>query len=220
MFSPVSLLGGMLLLMGCQKDITSFECGAHIEYSDNMYRTVLIGDRCWMRDNMNTGTRIKGSENALPANSSIEKYCHGNLDANCDQYGGLYQWAEAMQDDYGEKSRGICPEGWHIPSDAEWSMLIESLGDFAISGYQLKSVTGWYLNGNGNDSSGFSALPGGDRDYDGTFMNLTRSTAFWTSTKEGQEYAFCRVLGFHFQNVYRNYYNRSSGFAVRCIKNL
>jgi len=81
------------------------------------YNTVLIGTQCWMRENLNIGTRIDGSQNQTD-NGTIEKYCYDDLESNCDIYGGLYQWDEAMQYVTTQGVQGICPAGWHLPTDA------------------------------------------------------------------------------------------------------
>ena len=209
----------MLIFTGCQKKTIPFACGMPVEHQGETYPTVSIGSQCWFAANLNSGVMIQGSNDQVPANGSVEKYCHGDDPGLCSEFGGLYQWLEAMNGDPRAGSRGICPDGWHIPTDEEWAVLVEAAGPFPVSGTHLKADFGWYLDHNGDDSTGFSALPGGDRDYNGVFMNLRRSTAFWSSTANQEIYAWVRVLGFHFENTYRQYYNQKSGFSVRCLKN-
>ena len=81
-----------------------------------------------MAENLNVGTRISGSSNQTN-NSIIEKYCYDDLEANCNTYGGLYQWDEAMQYSATEGVKGICPTGWHLPTDAEWTTLADFLAE-------------------------------------------------------------------------------------------
>ena len=210
----------LLMMSGCSKDVVPFLCGSSVEYSGMNYRTVQIGDQCWMTDNLNIGQRMDGSQNQIPANGFIEKYCQEDNESYCDVYGGLYQWNEAMGGEYKEGVRGICPEGWHIPSDDEWTLLFERIGGKEIAGRVLKSNQGWYLGGNGSDSLHFTALPGGNRDYDGIFYNLSKTAVFWSSTSFEGVYAYSNKLGYQHDNTYRNYYNKKSGFSVRCIKTL
>ena len=96
-------------------------CGPFIDARNNkLYQTILIGEQCWMKENLNIGEIINGTQEQTN-NSIIEKYCHDNIGTNCDIYGGLYQWDEVMQYLTNEGVQGICPQGWHIPTDAEWT---------------------------------------------------------------------------------------------------
>jgi uncharacterized protein (TIGR02145 family) len=126
----------------------------------------------------------------------IEKYCYGGSEANCDLYGALYQWREAMQYSNTEGVRGICPEGFHIPTDLDWNT-VEGTADsqFGVGdptwdgtlwrgsdvGTHLKSATGWDSNGNGTDITGFIALPAGyHRLYDSGLVRESELRAFGT----------------------------------------
>ncbi|MCD4736058.1 MAG: T9SS type A sorting domain-containing protein [Bacteroidales bacterium] len=91
-------------------------------YEQQLYYTVQIGGQCWMKENLNVGIKISGSQSSTN-NGTIEKYCHNNSTANCDIYGALYQWNEMMQYTSDTTAQGICPEGWHIPTDHEWKVL-------------------------------------------------------------------------------------------------
>jgi hypothetical protein len=103
--------------------MTIFICGvSKVNYGGKDYNTVLIGDQCWLKENLDIGTRINSGTTASN-NQVIEKYCQQDLPANCDIYGGLYVWDEAMQYVITEGAQGICPSGWHIPSDAEFRIL-------------------------------------------------------------------------------------------------
>ena len=123
-----------------------------------------------MAENLNIGTTISGATD-MANNSIIEKYCNENNTANCDTYGGLYQWNEMMEYSTTPGVQGICPTGWHLPTDAEWTVLTSYLGGESIAGGKMKTTgtieagTGlWYAPNNGaTNSSGFSALPGGYR---------------------------------------------------------
>ncbi len=103
---------------------SAFNCGTTLtDYRDNQtYPTVLIGTQCWMAKNINVGTRIDGTVN-MSNTGTLEKYCTGNLESNCDVYGGLYQWNEMMQYVTTPGVQGICTPGWHIPTDNEVKIL-------------------------------------------------------------------------------------------------
>ncbi|MFA4924869.1 MAG: FISUMP domain-containing protein, partial [Ignavibacteriaceae bacterium] len=88
-----------------------------VTYSGKVYHAVKIGSQTWLKENLDVGTMIQGTANPSD-NGTIEKYCYNNDTANCNKYGGLYQWNEAMQYIKTEKAKGICPTGWHIPTKA------------------------------------------------------------------------------------------------------
>ena len=194
----------------------------------NVYNTVLIGDQCWMKENLNIGTRISGLDE-MTDNSTIEKYCYDNNEANCDTYGGLYQWNEMMQYATNEGSRGICPEGWHLPTDDEWKTMEMTLGMSqseadsdgwrgSDQGEQMKSTNGWTNNGNGTNSSGFTALPGGRRSTNGSFYYLA-IYGYWGSSSESLgTCAWLRHLSYDGGQVSRDNYVKTRGRSVRCLK--
>ena len=199
---------------------TRLPCGqATVEYGSTTYHTVLIGTQCWFKENLNIGTRINGSQNQDPLNQSIEKYCFNDDTANCSLYGGLYQWDEMMKNTVTPGAQGICPAGWHIPSDEEWSVLTVFLGGDSVAGTKLKSATGWYNNGNGTNTSGFTGLPGGNRGNDGSFNNLTQLIYFWTSSEAGASEAWNRKLNYDSENVTKYNSFTTNGFSVRCLRN-
>ena len=217
------------------------------------------GSQIWMAANMNVGTRIDGTSEQNN-NSVVEKYCYNDVEANCDIYGGLYQWAEAMQIDYtynttdyptdytcdpcGSSGRqGICPSGYHIPTDLEWSRYeycvessISPTGSTSLSTFQ--NNTGWRgstdnagpgakmkvtssnsPSWDGTNASGFAALPAGCRNPAGFFDDLGSSAYFWSATENSSMNARYRYLhsGFSQSNRYLNI--KKYGFSVRCLKN-
>ncbi|MBI9038866.1 MAG: PKD domain-containing protein, partial [Bacteroidales bacterium] len=195
------------------------------------YNTVLIGEQCWMAENLNVGEMIIGTQE-MTNNSIIEKYCYENNTANCNAYGGLYQWEEMMQYSTTPGVQGICPEGWYIPTDDEWKILegtVDSqypVGDpiWNGSGYRgfdaglnLKSTSGWYPNANGTDLFGFTALPAGYRYHLGTFNNIEASAEFWSST-ENNTTAWARLLYYNSNKTFRGNPMKSSGHSIRCLK--
>ena len=177
-----------------------------ISYHGKIYNTVEIGDQCWLKENMNYET----------GNS----WCYDNNSVNCETYGRLYDWETAL---------GVCPPGWHLPSDDEWCTLTtyidptvncDKLSWSGIdAGYKMKSTSGWYSNGNGSDTYGFSALPGGYRYYDGDFSRIEESTNFWSSTEGNNCYAWRWYLCYNYGEIGRSYGNKNGGFSVRCVKN-
>jgi uncharacterized protein (TIGR02145 family) len=151
-------------------------------------------------------------------NSLIEKYCYGDLAANCTTYGGLYQWNEAMQYVTTPGSQGICPVGWHIPTSAEFTTLATTVGG---NGYALKAVG---QDGASTNISGFSALLSGYRDvyyYNPNFFELGESSNFWSSS---QTYLYIADYMFMYNddngiNQDPNLY-KTLGFSVRCLNDL
>jgi len=211
--------------LGNLKTIDLWDCGDSLtDVRDGQkYATVLIGYQCWLRQNLNFGIMTLGSESMMN-NGVIEKYCHGDEITNCDVYGGLYQWDEIMNYLANPGVQGICPDGWHIPSDAEWGILINHLGGENIAGGKMKEAgnTHWEPPNNGaTNSSNFTALPAGERHYDGYFVNLGYSAWFWSSTQINPPNpiaAWDRYLDCQLESVgrYNNYKTR--GYSLRCIK--
>jgi uncharacterized protein (TIGR02145 family) len=189
------------------------------------YNTAQIGTQCWIAENLNIGNMINAPENQNN-NSIIEKYCYNNNTANCDTYGGLYQWDEMMQYTTTPGVQGICPAGWHLPTDAEWTLLTTFLGGDNIAGGKMKSTgtieagTGlWYAPNTGaTNESGFTALPGGARYDYGSFGSLGGNARFWSSKEAETNYSWDRTLIGPSANVYRGTSDNSYGFNVRCMK--
>ena len=187
------------------------------------YNTVLIGNQCWFAQNLNVGTKILGSEDQTN-NSINEKYCYEDNDANCAIYGGLYQWDEAMQYSTTEGVKGICPTGWHLPTDAEWTTLSTHLGGADIAGGYMKEAgnTHWEIPNTGaTNSSGFTGLPGGGRYDDSYFNDLTTYADFWSSSQFDASTSWPRFISFNSAELMRGSegYAKIDGFSVRCLKN-
>lgn len=211
----------------------NISCGDSIvDIRDGLkYKTVQIGNQCWMAQNLNAGLRIDGI-NDMSENSVIEKYCFDDLETNCDDYGALYQWDEVMSYTTIEKSSGICPDGWHVPSDAEWKRL-EGLTDSQYglgnaqwdltgwrgldAGTKLKSTTGWNSGGNGTDDFGFNALPAGNLQA-GDYFGLGSFGSFWTSSTIDDFSVWYRNLRYNQTKVYRNDFSFIDAVSLRCIK--
>jgi uncharacterized protein (TIGR02145 family) len=205
-------------------------CGQAVTYAGESYPTVQIGTQCWFAKNLNVGTMINGSGDQTN-NSSMEKYCYNNDSANCTTYGGLYQWAEAVQYQNGASNtatlptaftgnvQGICPTGWHLPSDAEWNSLETTLAGFSVVGEVLKATSGLWSSPNtgATNSSGFSALPGGYLDTNGAFNFVGIGTYFWSSSESSSTNVILRNLYSNDSRIYRNDRNKNGGFSARCL---
>jgi uncharacterized protein (TIGR02145 family) len=219
----------------------AFACGQTVTYAGESYPTVQIGTQCWFAKYLNVGTMINGSGDQTN-NGMIEKYCYNNDPANCTTYGGLYQWAEAVQYQNGASNttspnpaftgnlRGICPTGWHLPSDAEYCTLAMFLdatvncGAFGLSGTdaggKMKSTSGLWTapNTGATNSSGFSALPGGYRGTNGSFLSIGFGTSFWSSSESSSANAIGRYLGYNLSDINRGNGSKLNGFSARCTQ--
>ena len=199
------------------------------------YRTVKICGQVWMAENLNYAyTGVPFDYNGDTSDST--SWCYDNDPANCAKYGRLYTWAAAM-DSVSEwitngkgcsatsPVRGVCPEGWHLPSYDEWEALIVavdgSITEYTFSntaGTKLKSVTGWnaYSGITNEDAFGFSALPAGHRDYGYYYEGYY--AAFWSSTQDDSGYAYYMDLHYDLDNARLYYYGNYLGYSVRCLK--
>jgi uncharacterized protein (TIGR02145 family) len=216
------ILLAFLVYMGCKKDDETFSCGdTFIDSRDGQnYNTVLIGDQCWMAENLNIGTMINGT-NDMTDDGVIEKYCYDNDSANCNEYGGLYQWNEMMEYDTTAGVQGICPSGCHLPTMGEWTTLTDFLGGKDIAGEKMKEVgtTHWQSpNKYASNKSGFTAPSGGYRDFNGGFYHLPFYIFYWSSSERDTSNAWCRGLGYDHAGVSRPDNGKNRGFSVRCLK--
>jgi len=208
-------------LTGCGKNAIK-------DIDGNKYKTIKIGTQIWMAENLKTthfndGTSIEQISKYDDWKDLISPaYCwYANDSANKEVYGALYNW-------YAVNTKKLCPKGWHVPTDEEWKALQIHLGDDGIAGLALKEAgnSHWRKpNSDANNSSGFNALPGGYRDYEGPF-NLLRADAFWWTSSESRWYsnpdstphlAFYRNLRYDTNDIYRNASPKNFGFCVRCI---
>ncbi|MCF8234777.1 MAG: hypothetical protein K9G67_07095 [Bacteroidales bacterium] len=176
------------------------------------YNTIKIGNQVWFAENLNYE-----AENS---------FCYEVNPAYCDTYGRLYTWAAIM--DGGSSSnevpsgvQGICPEGWHIPSDAEWMILSEFTGGSSGAGVKLKSASGWYAGGHGTDEFGFTALPAGlcRPDQPLEFIEMKHSANFWTCTEDDAWRAYRWNLRYNSDADNRGWTSKELGLSVRCVKN-
>ena len=205
-----------------------FRCGDPItDVEGNVYRTVEIGDQCWMQDNLATETYGDGS--AIPTGLSNSAWSsttsgafavYADNPANKGTYGLLYNWY-AVAD-----PRSICPAGWHVPTDAEWTQLTDHLGGTSVAGGQMKTTgtlesgTGlWFApNTDATNSSGFSGLPGGFRVIDGNFYGQGSFGYWWSSSESSSLAAWSRLLNVNLGNALRNDTSKQLGFSVSCLR--
>jgi len=191
-------------------------CGAPILYAGKTYNTVPIGKQCWLKENLDLGTMIDGAQDQTD-NGIIEKYCYDNNPANCSTYGGLYQWNEAMAYSIAPKAKGICPEGFHIPTLEEYGTLVTEAN---IDGNALKETGQGTGYGAGTNTSGFSALLAGNRyHYDASFTGQGRATFFWMSRNGSATHAYIMFLSSENALVYYldSWSPKISGFSIRCL---
>ena len=208
-------------------------CGDPVSYQGYDYATVLIGEQCWFAENLRSENYENGD--AIPANLSWipsgqtrhrgpslftgkmrdATILQPDIDA-CDpaqslnEYGRLYNWY-AVDD-----ARGLCPSGWHVPTDGEWTVLTDHLGGVSIAGGPMKTDYGWHNGGNGTNSSGFSGLPGGIRNSSGNFQFAGNYGYWWSSSPSGSN-AWYRFLLVN-EYVGRFNFNLQNGFSVRCVR--
>ena len=213
----------------------SSDCGFPITDTrdSQTYNTVLIGNQCWMSENLNIGDMVEGQYDQFN-DGDFDKYCFDNDTLNCDTYGGLYQWAEMVQYLNGASNtnswnpvptgnvQGICPTGWHLPTDVEWTTLTDYLGGTSVAGGKMKETgtTHWNSPNTGaTNESGFIALPGGYRYSSGSFYSLGYYGDWWSSTENAGTDAWSRVLYYDGDQVGRYGSYKTNGFSVRCLKN-
>ncbi|MBU3715177.1 MAG: hypothetical protein FGM46_09565 [Ferruginibacter sp.] len=187
-------------------------------------KQVKIGKQIWMKENLNVDRFQNGD--AIPEAITHEEWMsagkegrpawcyYANDPINGKTYGKLYNWY-AVND-----PRGLAPKGWHVPEFREWSMLADFLGGEKKAGTQLKSKQGWKMNGNGNDKSGFNALPGGSRYGDAVFDVLGFYGFWWTSSHaiDFNDLAASVALNMTDGNVVLENLNKYRGLSVRCVK--
>ena len=220
-----------------EPETTEFTCGDPVNYHGDDYATVQIGEQCWFAENLRTelyqnGDSIPGElSNSDWSNTTAGAQAIPNNDAsNVTDYGRLYNWY-AVDDE-----RGLCPTGWHLPTDGEWMTLEMELGMTEAQanstgsrgtdqGTQMKSSPGDNPSWNGTNTSGFSGLPSGLRSNDGIFIAGPLSANFWnghgffwsTSVIDVED-AINRLLYYTDTEVYRQQRNQHEGLSVRCLK--
>ena len=215
-----------------------------IDIDGNIYNTVQIGSQCWMREHLRTTHFADATEIPLgtaPSNTMAFRYYPNSNPANVSEYGYVYNWPAVMNGETASNAnpsnvQGICPNGWHVPSKAEWEQLFNYVGsqsEYMCGGNSnniakaLASTTGWHNYGgacavgnnpSSNNATGFNAMPA-DR-YDGNWVDFGSTVYFWSSAADSDSRAW--TFNLNFTRAYasggfdNNVYN---GFSVRCVKN-
>ena len=218
----------------------SFTCGTSTVPDNelNSYNTVLIGTQCWTKENLkvtqyNDGTPIplnntytSGTVSTVWQGLTTGAYTiYGNgssTGTDATNYGFLYNWyaAVGIVTPMGSPTKNICPTGWHVPTDTEWTTLTDYLGGLSVAGGKMKSTSSlWNSPNTGADNtSGFSALPGGYRDSDGSFKNIRGNAFFWSATELVNGFAWSRFLDTSNGSVSRGFTSESVGASVRCLR--
>jgi len=186
-----------------------FTCGNTLtDIRDNKsYPTVQIGTQCWMAANLNRGAQIISSQVQFD-NCLDEKYCYGNDPAKCSKYGGLYQWDEMMRYDDAPAGQGLCPPGWHIPTDNDWTVLCNFYNGNGFAGKPLQDTI----------VSGFRALTGGVFYLNSSWSFADFAVLFWTSTPWGPAKAVSHGLNIYDFSVSLYPSSRANAFPIRCLK--
>ena len=194
-----------------------FSCGDPVSYQGYDYATVLIGEQCWFAENLRSENYENGD--AIPSNLSDNDWGSWsgavavyNEDAsNLETYGRLYNWM-AVDD-----ARGLCPSGWYVPSDGDWTVLTDHLGGESLASHQMKTTYGWCNDSNGSNSSGFSGLPGGVRVVPGYFVLAGTSGGWWSSSLYGGT-AWIRSMDCYSDYVHRDSADPRDGLSIRCVR--
>jgi uncharacterized protein (TIGR02145 family) len=218
---------------GGQTGITQHSCGIEsvhnpaktygtmTDQQGNVYKTIIIGSQEWMAENLKTTIYRNGNaianvtDTAQWQNLTTGAWSYFNNDSQYDcPYSKLYNWYAVVD------PRHVCPTGWHVPSDAEWTTLENYLGGSNVAAGKLKSTGTQYWNtpNDANNESGFSGLPAGARYDDGTFNELGPTCVLWSSTEDDANDAWYRALNYYYSFVYRLNLSKVYGFSVRCLK--
>jgi len=213
------LLAVVVLSSGCDQPSN---CGV-ISHEGYDYSTVLIGDQCWFSENCRYLPEVSPYYERSRTSPYYYVYGYEGTDVTAAQatsnyatYGVLYNWSAVM-------TESICPSGWHIPSDEEFTELTDFLGGKSVAGFAMKSTSGWNSDGNGSNSSGWTGLPGGYC-YSGGFYPDRGSKFYpdgngsWWSASESGSYSWARKLYDDDDKVVRDDLSRIVGMSARCVR--
>ena len=235
--SAVLLLG--LGLTGLQAQTMYVKESSGSTFTDprdgKVYQTVVIGNQVWMAENLaylpSVNMVADGSEDAAGSYYYVYGYDGTNVaDAkatdNYATYGVLYNWTAAMDGEASSTTnpsgiQGVCPAGWHLPSEAEWTELTNYLGGTSVAGGKLKETgtTHWNTPNTGaTNETGFTALPGGYRNINGSFNFIGIYGNWWSATEYNATNAWILRMYDYYSDVPRNYLYKEVGFSVRCVR--
>ena len=204
-----------------EPETSEWTCGDPVNYHGYDYATVQIGEQCWLAENLRNEYYANGD--AIPGELSNSEWSdaddtnlgaqavYNNDVSNHDDYGRLYNWY-AVDD-----ARGLCPSDWHVPTDGEYTTLTDGLGGLSVAGGKMKSSPEDSPSWNGTNTSSFSGLAGGTRDYYGGFYDEGNYGYFWSASADGTNAWYRRLSGGN-SAVSRGNYIRRSGFSVRCVR--
>ena len=215
----VMLLIVLLVCIG----LTELKAQTVKDIDGNVYHTIVIGKQVWMEENLKTTKYNDGKAIPLVTDDkdwgalTTPAYCWYKNDAkvNKNTYGALYNW-------YTVNTNKLCPKGWHVPTDAEWTTLTTYLGGEGVVGGKLKETgtTHWKRpNTMATNSSGFTARASGGRYEDGKFYDLASKGYWWSSTEGGEANAWCFELQYAIRSINRLGSKKLSGWSVRCLRN-
>ena len=212
---------GLLIEYGqCSEEQEEFICGDNINHEGYNYSTVQIGDQCWFSENCRYLPLVSPSSEGSETSPYYYVYGYEGTDVaaaqttdNYETYGVLQNWPAVM-------TGGICPSGWHIPSDGEFTQLTDFLGGESVAGYAMKSTSGWNdfigSSGNGSNSSGWTGLPDGVR-ASGGFGGIRIYSYWWSSSESGSD-SWLRALGYSYISVIQMTINQQYGSSARCVQ--
>ena len=237
--SEVVSSSSSLLVVSSSSEVVSSSSSPAVSYGKltdardgQVYKTVQIGEQVWMAENLNYAYN----------EGTAKSYCYNNSADSCAKYGRFYLWSAAMDSagvfstagkGCGYRStcaagsattevRGVCPEGWHLPSKAEFETLFANVGGKKVAGKALKSTYGWNdyngKSGNGTDVYGFSALPAGYRDNYGDFSLAGKYAQFWRAAEYDSFSAYCMNLGYSNDYADLSSSGKFNGLPVRCLR--
>jgi len=220
----------LFILSSCSKktdDNPEPTPGTVTDIDGNVYHTVTIGTQVWMVENLKTTKYNDGSSIPLVTDSlgwlnmSTPGYCwyHNDAAAYKNPYGALYNW-------YAVNTGKLAPTGWHVPTDAEWTILVTYLGGEQLAGGKMKTTgtleagTGLWQdpNAGATNESGFTAVPAGGRGNLGPFYYVGGNSAWWSSSVVNESIAWYRYLGYGYSGIFRYYDTKNDGFSVRCLR--
>ena len=192
----------------------------------NTYKTVTIGTQTWMAENLkvskyNDGNAIPNvTENSQWQKNTTGAWCnYNNSDSLGKIYGKLYNWYAVSPTTNGNKN--VCPTGWHVPTDSEWTLLAGYLGGESVAGGLMKEIglLKWDTpNVDATNTSKFTAIPGGYKFENGDFLNINKYGYWWSSSESDNYDSFNYILREEISDLDRDDINKNNGFSIRCIK--
>ena len=193
------------VMLSCEESDTD-TTGTVTDIDGNIYNMVIIGDQEWMAENL----KVTHFRNGDTITNQMD---YGDDDSSVYRYGALYDWYTV------DDTRNIAPDGWHVPSDSEWQILINHLGGDSTAGGKMKATGSAYWNSpntGATNESGFSALPGGY--YGGAYFYMGYYATFWSSTEYNNSNSVYYQLGYNHSAIGRHSLRKDSGFSIRCVR--